>query len=1082
MRKIYSNNPRVKWLLLTIFMLAVQQLSAQSTLSGKVTSENKEGLPGVSVSVKGTTKGTTTAADGRYTLSGVEANGTLVFSFIGYVSEEVAVGNRSTVDVQLLPDLKSLSEVVVVGYGTQEKKDVTGSIGSVDMKTLSDVPLQTADQALQGRLAGVDVQSNSGLPGGGMKVNIRGLGTVNNSDPLYVIDGFYPGNINSLNPNDIAAIDVLKDASASAIYGVLGANGVVIITTKRAKSGKPTITFDSYWGTQQPRKYLDLLGTRDYATVSNNAKDNALADDNAIAFQSGKPGNIAAIGSSRVPVLANLEKLPRYGQVDNFGFKQPAGEPGQVAGELIDVDWQRQVFRTAPTRNHNLTIAGGTENARILASLGYLKQDGILKGSGFERISARINADVNYNKFKFGTSLYFASEKRQQNASGRTYSSPTRASPSLAVYNSDSTYTLGYNGNERERDGQDGGNPLRDLIINDQVYRNYLGYISTFMEYEIIPGLKYKLNVGADLNLGVNNEYFPTFRSSSYDLRAPDQNSLSQSSSRGISLLAENTLTYERIIEKHKFSVLAGYVARRGDYTFFGANKLGFPVGDLIRVADAGRTVANYGGGASSNRQVGIIGRINYDYANKYLLTVNVRRDGSSRFGKDYRFGVFPSASVGWRLSQEEFLKNVPFISDLKLRAGWGKIGNQEIGDYRYSGVVNNFSNYLFGQSFTSSGGTITNAVNPALRWETTTQTNIGLDFGLLNNRLSFTVDYFDKITSDILLVTPIPASTGYDEPPTVNIGKVKNNGLELSGSYQQQSGDFTWNLGGNISFVKNRVLELNGGNSSLGGAPDPSNGGNSFITRTEAGHPIGAFYGFAVEKVFQNNTEIYYNNAIDGNSGTTYGGTAIRPGDYKFKDINNDGVIDAKDRTYIGSPMPNFTYGIFGRAEYKGFDVQVQFQGVQGSQIYNATRYWMEGMQRNFNYDSRTLNRWISESNPGNGEVPRANSNDANNSQVSNRYIENGSYLRLKNLTLGYNFGKGALGMLKGLANLRVYATASNLLTITKYTGYDPEVGASYNADPNANGPSKANLNRNVDNASYPIPKMFLVGVQVGF
>lgn len=1050
---------------------------ADVPVKGRVADETGTALTGVTVSIKGTTRGTTTNATGDYTIN-VPDNGTLVFSFVGYETQEVAIGNRSQIDIKLVPDSRTLQEVQVVsvGYGEQRRRDVTGAIGSVDIKTLQNVPLQTADQALQGRIAGVDVQTNSGLPGNGVKVNVRGTGTINNSDPLYVVDGYYPANVNSINPNDIASIDVLKDASASAIYGVLGANGVVIITTKRAKAGKPTVSFDAYYGAQSAIRYLDLLGTRDFATVSNNAKDNALADDNFAAFLSGRPGNIGLIGSTRVPSLANLESLPKY---DDY---QP-----ELAGQTIDTDWQRAVYRTAPTSNYNLTASGGSENARILASIGYLKQDGILRGTDFERISARINGDVNYKKLKIGTTIFFAQEKRLQNTGGSgPLASVTKASPALAIYNRNPLYVLGFNGNERTRDGQDAGNPLRDLIINDNRNTSYNGYGTAFIEYELIPGLKYKLNSGVNLTLSSQNNYSPVYYSSSYDKRDPGQNTLYQNQNRSIGWLLENTLSYEKRFGKHNVSVLAGYVARSDTRNYFEASKLGFPAGDLIRVADAGSTITTYNGNQFQTRQVGLLGRVNYDYADRYLLTVNVRRDGSSRFGRDYRYGVFPSASFGWRVSEESFLKDrIASLSELKFRAGWGQIGNQNIGDYRYSPTININPKYVFGQSTVSAGGTITDAANALLQWETTTQTNVGLDYGFFSNRLSGSIDLFSKTTSDILLQAPIEASTGIDGRPTENVGKVRNRGIELAAQYQQNSGSLEWSLGGNISFIDNKVLSLTKNNEPtafITGGADNSNDGRP-LTRAAVGQPVGVFYGLVVDKIYQNNSEIYYDNALDGNSGTAYGGTAIRPGDIKFRDLNGDGIINDADRTVIGNPIPNFTYGFFGRAAYKGFDLQIQFNGVYGSQIYNAARYWTEGMQRNFNYDINTLNRWVSEATPGNGKVPRANSNDANNGQVSNRYIEDGSFLRLRNLTIGYNFPAAIRSRLGNLANLRLYATANNLLTFTNYTGYDPEIGSGYRQDANAGNPSDgANLNRNIDNANYPVARSFLAGIQVSF
>jgi TonB-linked SusC/RagA family outer membrane protein len=1047
------------------------------TVTGRVTADTGEGLPGVNVLIKGSSVGTTTDAGGNYSLGVPDNNAVLVFSFIGYVSQEIPVGTRTTIDVSMTADVKSLNEVVVVGYGTQEKKDVTGAVGSVDVKSIQSVPITNSDQILQGRVAGVDVQANSGLPGQGVKINIRGVGSVNSTEPLYVIDGFYPGNINNINPNDIAAIDVLKDASASAIYGVLGANGVVIITTKRAKAGKPSITFDAYMGSQNPRRYLDMLGTRDFATVSNNAKDNALTDDNANAFLNGKPGNIAPIGSTRVPSLANLDALPRYGQEDATGFLQPAG-PGQPEGQLIDTDWQRTIFRTAPIRSYNVGVSAGNENARISTSLGYLKQEGIVIGSEFDRISARVNGDVKFGRFTFGSNMYVARETRRNNV-GAAYGATadvTKASPALAVYNPDPTYIGGFNGNERSRDGQDAGNPLRGLRMDDQQNRDHNLIGSIFGEYEILPGLTYKLNLGANLGLGNYKGYFPVYVASSYDRR--DLATLNEYSGQNINTLIENTLNYARTFGQHKFSVLGGYVARQGRFSSFSADKNTFPVGDLIRVADAGANVTRYAGSEYENSQLGILGRLNYEFGNRYLLTVNVRRDGSSRFGAGYRYGTFPSASAGWRISEENFMKGILLVSDLKLRAGWGKIGNQDIGDYRFSPVINTNARYVFGPGdVISTGGTVSEAANDQIRWETTTQSNVGLDLGLLRNSITLTVDYFNKVTSDILLQAPIERSTGIDVPPTVNVGKIRNKGLEMALGYQGSSGGFEYGISGNMTFIRNEVLELTGARASIPGASDNSNSGGRFITRTEVGHPVGAFYGFVVEKLYQNNTELYYNNASDGNSASYYGSSALRPGDIKFKDLNGDGVINDKDKTYIGNPMPDFTYGVNARAAYKGVELQMLFQGAQGAEIYNAIRYWTEGMQRNFNYNTNTLNRFISEENPGNGLVPRANANDANNGQLSNRYIEDGSYLRLRNLTLAYNVGQGLRDRMGKLATLRVYATATNLLTFTKYTGFDPEVGAALNTEAR-----QANLNRNVDVGTYPVAKSWIFGVQVGF
>ncbi len=1041
------------------------------TVSGRVTNENSEALPGVSVVVKGTTSGTVTNAEGRYTLGSVPENGTLVFSFIGYVTEEVAVANRTTIDITMAPD----------GYGTQKRTDVTGSIGSVDIKTLKDVPIQTADQALQGRVAGVDVQANSGLPGAGMKINIRGTGTINSTEPLYVIDGFYPANINSINPNDIASIDILKDASASAIYGVLGANGVVIITTKRAKAGKPSIVFDAYYGSQSPIRYLDLLGNRDFATVSNNAKDNALAQNNAGNFLSGRPGNILPLGADRVPSLRDLNNLPRYTEFNTDG----------VAGQPINTDWQRALFRSAPLSNYNLTVSGGNENSRILASVGYLKQEGIVPNTDFQRISARINGDVEYRRFKMGTSLFFAEERRNAGTGaggttgfgGSQLTSVYRAVPTLAIYNTAPRYIGGFNSVESVRDGNDIGNPLIGPSLNDQTRVAYKGIGTFFVEYEILTGLKYRMNGGVNLDFGYSKDYFPVYFGSDRDNRPEAE--LFEYQGRSFGWLFDNTLSYDKKIGKHSVSALVGTAALRSNFVGFGAGKRGFPPGDLIRVADVSTNVpTGYGGSEFRSAQFGILGRINYEYDGKYLATVNLRRDGSSRFASQYRYQLFPSFSLGWRLSEEGFMKNIPIISDAKLRFGWGQVGNQAIRDYAYTSLINLNPRYLLGQSTVSTGGTITDLANESVQWETTTQTNIGLDLGLLDGRLQVTADYFNKVTNDILFPVALRPSSGIDGLPLANVGQVFNRGFELGANYQQSLGNLNLTFGGNFTFIRNRVTRMNADDAVLPGGRDNSNDGR-FLTRMVVGQPIGVFYGLVVDKIYENNSEIYYLDAQDGNSASSFGGSAIRPGDIKYKDLNNDGQITDADRTYIGSPLPDFTYGFYTRAEYKGFDLSLQFYGLYGSEIFNAARYWSEGMQRNFNYDSNTLNRWVSEANPGNGRVPRANSNDANNGLVSNRYIEDGSFLRLRNLTLGYNFSQTIKTKLGNMSNLRLYVTMNNLLTFTRYTGYDPEVGVSYAPTGDQNTPdvaSKPSLNRNIDNAAYPQVRSFMVGVQVGF
>jgi TonB-dependent starch-binding outer membrane protein SusC len=1024
-------------------------------VNGQVTDENDVPLPGVNVLLKGTNTGTTTDANGNFSISVPDNTAVLVFSFIGYIPEEVPVGNNASLRVKLLPDIKTLSEVVVVGYGTQERKDVTGAIGSVDTKQLQSIPIVTADQALQGRVAGVNITANSGVPGAGVKVDIRGIGTVNNSDPLYVIDGFYPANINTINPNDIVSIDILKDASASAIYGVLGANGVVIITTKRAKAGKPTVTYDGQYGFQNAIRFLPLLNSVDYATVSNASNDNRLADDNLGFFLSGRPGDIKPIGSSRVPRLADINNLPAYED-----------------GSMIDTDWQNEIYRTAPISNHNLTVSGGSENAKMLVSLGYLKQNGIVRKSDFERLSLRVNSDVSFGKITFGENLYINRDFRNQGAGVGTggfgvTSQVTRATPTIRPL--DPRNDGGFGGIDRTADGQDAGNPLGVLMLTDNQQRNTQLLGNIFGAYEIIPGLTYKLNLGAELRVGQEYRFTPTYNMGPADTRTFAE--LYESSYYYFSPLIENTLTFNRTFGKHRLEVLVGHAYRTSEFRDLNGTKRDFPSNN-IRVMSQGATVLGLNGGAGINRNEGLLGRVNYEFNDKYLLTANVRRDGSNNFGPSFQYGVFPSLSLGWRISEEEFMKSIPFINDLKLRAGWGIIGNQNIPTFLYSNTLIGTAGYVFGESGVDRGVTQNRASNPLIQWEQTVQTNVGLDFTILDNALTFTADYFIKDTRDLLLANPIPLSTGIDNSPTINIGSIRNTGIELSAGYNKTLGDFSFGINGNISFIRNEVTALNAEGAFIPG------GFNNDVatTRTQQGQPIGAFYGFVAEKIFQSESEIYYADAIDGNSATRYQPNP-RPGDIKFKDLNGDGVINDQDRTFIGSPFPDFAYGLSANAAYKGFDLSFLFQGTQGNEVYNAIRFWTEGMQRNFNYDENTLQRWRSEANPGNGSVPRGVQGDFNNNtRGSTRFLEDGSYLRLRNITLGYNFGDVIKGRLGNMTNLRAYVTGTNLLTFTRYTGYDPEVGRE---DP---GNSGNNFTRGLDPGLYPLARSVIFGVQFGF
>ena len=1017
---------------------------AAVTVTGRVSDEKGEGLPGVNVLLKGTTTGTTTDADGNYALNVPDAieGGTLVFSFIGYLTQEVPISNRGTIDVKLASDVKALGEVVVVGYGTQKKRDLTGAVASVNTGQLRGIPLTSPDQALQGRLSGVVVTQNSGAPGAGASVRVRGLGTINNSEPLYVVDGVPVLNNSSgteggsgvntnvlatINPNDIATIDVLKDASAVAIYGSRGANGVVIITTKRGQEGPPKVFFDAYYGGQSAWRKLDLLDSYGYAALSNESNANA-----------------------GLPPIARL--------ADENVLAQ-------------NTDWQSELLRPAPIQNYSLSVSGGSAKATYNVSGGFFDQQGIMVGTDFKRYSFRVNTDFTLSRrLKIGQSLSFTTSRNNRELGGsRTLLEHAfKQAPTIPVY--DPGAEGGFAGPTKD-DGQDAENPVgvMSLNVNRSDRRRLLGNV--YADLSLVDGLTYRLNVGVDDIVGNTNTFTPTYQMGQLrNLRS----SVSEFNATETSLLYEHTLTFARSLGRHDVTVLAGYTEQSSTQRGFFGSGQATPSND-IRVLDASTLAKTTGGNRTNWGLRSLLGRVNYSFAGKYLLTVNVRRDGSSRFAPSNRWGTFPSASVGWRISEEAFMQAVPFLSDLKVRVSYGQVGNQEIGDYQFDASLINTANYLFGGALVT-GVTPTSMPAENIRWETSTQQNIGLDLGLFNDQITATVDYFNNETGDMLVRVPVPRITGVGTDPFVNAGSVRNRGLEMALTYRKSAGDFQYSVSGNLTTIRNEVTSLGSGRP-IGGGTFPRSGGGASLTRTEVGQPMGYFYGYVTDGIFQDADQINAYNELDGNAATKYQDKAA-PGDIRFRDLDNNGVINSLDRTRIGNPFPKLTYGLSGNASYRGFDLTLLLQGVHGNDIYNGIRYWTEGMVNNFNNGTATLNRWRSAEEPGDGRMPRAINGDPNqNRRESDRFIEKGSFLRVKNLSVGYSLPAGLLQRVgnNSLSTVRIYATGQNLLTFTKYTGYDPEIGTFAQ-------PGTANLNLGVDYGNYPQARTLLLGVQVGF
>jgi len=1009
-------------------LLALTTLAQSRTVSGTVTAEGEGELPGVNILVKGTTQGTVTDIEGNYRINVPSNDAVLVFSAVGYASEEVTVGNQSSIDVVMLPDIKSLSEVVVVGYGTQERRDLTGAVSSVDASDFENMAITSVEQGLQGRVAGVNVVQQSGQPGAGMQVQIRGIGSIGNSEPLYVIDGVPVINdngatgeakfnaLNSINPGDIASIEILKDASAAAIYGARAANGVVLITTKRGESGEAKVSLDAYTGIQEPWRLLDLTDINGYKQISDALTDNA--------------------GLPRVVALQRPEEL------------------------VNRTDWQDEMFRQAPINNVNLTVSGGSENARFSVAGNYMKQDGILRGSDFERLSLRVNTDFEAGRFKFGESLAFS--RTVGNDFTSSFFSIIHYPPNRPIFDPENIGgSTGpnpslYSGN-RIIDEQDANNPVGEAELFEDRTTRFRVIGSIYGEYQITPDLSYKLSLGGDFIYGNRYQFTPIYKFG--DRRAQPWSTINERNAYSVSPLIENTLNYNKTFGQHSLGVLVGYT--RQTYLERAASAGGRnTVNSTIRVLNGVNDVPNVSGDQQEFSLVSYLGRLTYSFDDRYLLTANIRRDGSSRFSPGNKWGVFPSASVGWRISEEGFMQNSSLFSDLKLRASWGQTGFQEIGNYSFQPVLANTLNYVFNEQ-PVTGIAQRNLASDDLRWETSTQTDIGLDVGLFNNQLLINMDYYIKETEDILVPVPPSPSTGANNSPLLNAGSVRNQGFEFAATYRKSTGAFQYSLSGNFATLNNEVLSLGQGQPIISGNVNVTR-----VTRIIEGYPIGHFFGYVTDGIFQNQAEVDA-HAEQPNA---------EPGDIRFRDLNNDGVINVDDKDYIGDPIPDLTYGLAFNASYKGFDLDMFIQGVEGVELYYGYRYFAEGMLRPFNFEQRTLGYWDGEGTST--TIPRAVGGDpANNTRESDRFIGDGSFIRMRNLTLGYTVPFNTLENIGGfISNARIYATAQNLFTITDYEGYDPEIGSQ------SQNPDQASRGRGIDNGQFPQARTYMLGIQVTF
>ncbi|MCF2487983.1 TonB-dependent receptor [Dyadobacter sp. CY347] len=1076
-----------KNLYLTILLcFSVLHVWAQNQLSGRITdaSENVP-LPGVSVLLKGTTTGTTTDADGRFMLATPSNTGTLVVSYIGYFTQEVEIGNRSTIDISMSADVKSLTEVVVTGYAAQRKKDITGAVTVINTKELTAVPSASVTQMLQGRAAGVTV-GNDNSPGGGTMVRIRGFGSINNNSPLYVIDGVpTQGTLNQLNPNDIESMQVLKDASAASIYGARAANGVVIITTKKGKQGDPSITFDFYTGTQRPGKMLDLLNTKElgqYLYQSDlGAGKNPSATSPSVQYKFDENGN---------QTIADYIYPNVYGELpSNYTYTNDIADPalGKTAFNITKAnkegtDWQDVIFDPAPISNYQIGASGGSKSAKYAISANHFKQDGILRYTKYKRYSIRANTEFTKGKFTVGENLTFSYDERQgitNNDEGNPIMFAIRVHPIIPVFDITGgpaalggTNLSAYNGFAGSRGSNLGNapNPLARLYREqDNITKGTHVFGNMFAQVDILPGLVARTSFGLEYNQTNRSEYFHR------DIEAAESrnaNSLNVINNLDRSITWFNTLNYAKTFGVHNFNFLVGTEAVKTYFAAFQASRSGFAFDDLdYRYLDAGSAsgLANAGGGAERTALFSQFGKINYGFKELLLADFTLRRDGSSRFSEANRYGIFPAFSVGMRLTELEFMKPTKkILDDLKIRFGWGKTGNQLIPNVYnaytlYAPDPQNNAYDINGTGTSIVGGfDLVQFGNNNGKWETNTSTNIGLDAVLLNGKLEFVLDLYNRKTTDMLTQIAIPRTAGTGTIPYTNIGEVSNKGFDIGLNFRDKKGDFYYAAGVNFGHYKNEVIKLNN---------DPNATIFGFSTRlpamsaTKAGYPIASYYGYFVDGVIKDQAEA---------DAAPKFGSYTREGTFKFRDVNGDGIITAADRTIIGSPHPDFNYGVNLNVGYKAFDLTVFGQGVQGNEIFNYVRYWTDFNVFQGNRSKDMLyNSWKK---PGDdAKLPRLNSGDATSQQVSSYFLEDGSYFRVKNVQLTYTLPVKLLKRVK-IASAQVYVQGQNMFTFTKYTGLDPDINLR------RSGNNNEDKHMGVDEGAYPVSKSYLVGLRFGF
>ena len=1026
---------------LCLLTLALMSFSlpvlAQQTVTGSVTdSSSGETLVGATVLVQGTTTGTVTDIDGNYSISVPDPEATLVFSFVGYREIAVEVAGRSVINVQLEPSLEMISELVVIGYGTVRREDLTGSVAVVSSDDLNRIPASEFTRALQGRAPGVMV-TQTGTPGGGAQIRVRGVGSINqNANPIYVIDGIVTGSLNSVSPTDIESIQILKDASAAAIYGADGANGVVIVTTKRGETGAPRVNYSGYTSANRVPRNFDVMNADQYTEFYST-------------------------------LLEESGELVPVSYTDHF--RQWYYGEGWQQG----TSWQDEVVRTGWGHNHNLRISGGGEGSNYSISTRYYAEDGIQLASAVERYNIRINSDFDLGRFiKIGESISVTRSARQNPFTwqGNPWQVTLITSPLMRMHNENNKEgfegpQIGYD--YVSPDGEemivsntgfnDKPNPRGPMEIGDLRSFNTNLLANIYVEIEPVSWLTFRTLPSVDAGFSRTKNWVPAF---DLGVRSRGQANLDENFNESVNLSLENQVTFRNQYGLHNITATAVHHVRRNEGNSVQVSATGFPYEQLNVIAQSfedGRLVQGYYNPFNSEAY---LARLNYDFDSKYLLTASIRRDGNSRFGPANRWGTFPSLSLAWKID-EDFLTNVDQISMLKLRAGWGRTGNSNIGSFQYQSVIDNFTQFspVIGGRVVPALNVVHSFGNPLIMWEAAEMLNMGIDLNLFRNRVQLTADYYIKDQDDLLVRRPMPSTFGRVSgagDPWVNLGEVQNRGVEFTAMYRQMDGEFNYIVSGNLTTIKNEVKYI----------PQDIISGNNL---TSIGHTIGSFYGYVAERIitpddFDENGNYLYAQPVSGTP---------RPGDLMFKDLNNDGIVDDLDRTIIGKAVPDLTYGLSLEAMYRGWDFSVFFYGMHNFEVYNHLRAGIEGFStQDMGHNKLTdfARNYYREDRPST-EYIRADLGNSNlNDRPSTWYLEDASFFRLKDIQLGYSLPGNALGV-AGLSSARLYLSATNLFTITNYTGRDPEA-------PTVSAP----LTPGNDGGTYPVPRAVNFGIQVDF